>query len=89
MRRIAIVGLLICALALPATALASGSSTCQAYNPQLCSSVSAVSSTKDATSGTTAKTLPFTGFDAVLLVGGGITLLGAGVVVRLLSRRLS
>lgn len=87
MRRIAIMGLLIFALALPATAMASGSSTCQAYNPQLCSSVSAVTSDKDAT--TTAKTLPFTGFDAVLLVGGGITLLGAGVVVRLLSRRLN
>ncbi len=89
MRRIAILALLF-ALALPATALASSSSTCQAYNPQLCSSVSAVSSTKaSTTASTSAKTLPFTGFDAFLLVGGGAALLGAGLVVRLVSRRLT
>ncbi len=89
MRRIALLALLV-ALALPATALASGSSTCQAYNPQLCSTVGSTSTTHFvATTTTSAKTLPFTGLDAVLLVAGGATLLGAGLAVRLASRRLS
>ena len=37
---------------------------------------------------TSASTLPFTGLDVVLLVAGGGTLLGAGFVVRRLSRTL-
>jgi hypothetical protein len=36
-----------------------------------------------------AGTLPFTGLDIVLLVAGGGTLLGAGFVVRRMSRRLN
>jgi len=36
-----------------------------------------------------AKTLPFTGLDAGLLVGGGLALLAAGVAVRVVSRRLT
>ena len=80
MRRITILGAVLIALAIPATAVAQGNSTCQAYNPQLCSSVS----------GNTANTgsLPFTGLDVVLLVAGGGMLLAAGFVVRRLSRRL-
>jgi hypothetical protein len=82
MRRITILGAILIALALPATALAQGNSTCQAYNPQLCSSVSGTTAT------TTSGSLPFTGLDVVLLVAGGGTLLAAGFVVRRLSRRL-
>jgi hypothetical protein len=80
MRRITILGAIAVALLLPGTALAQGSSTCQAYNPQLCSSVG---STGDA------GTLPFTGLNTVLLLAGGGTLLGAGFAVRRLSRRLN
>jgi hypothetical protein len=93
MKRIAtiIVGL---ALVLPSAAFASGSSTCQSYNPQLCSvagnSAAQNSGTGDSSSPTTASsstgTLPFTGLDVVLLAVGGGTLLGAGLVVRRLSR---
>jgi hypothetical protein len=85
MKRIAtiIIGL---ALLLPSAALASGSSTCQSYNQELCSVASntAAQSTPSAT--TASSTLPFTGLDVVLLAAGGGTLLGAGVVVRRLSR---
>ena len=44
--------------------------------------------TPTATAGTTASqsTLPFTGLDLVALVSGGSVLLGAGLVVRRLSR---
>ncbi len=69
---------------LPATALASGSSTCQSYNPQLCS----VNTTANTNATSAQGTLPFTGLDVVLLAAGGGTLLGAGLVVRRLSRRL-
>lgn len=82
MRRITLLGAILFALALPATALAQGNSTCQAYNPQLCSSVSSTTAT------TSTGSLPFTGLDVVLLVAGGGTLLAAGFVVRRLSRRL-
>lgn len=81
MRLITILGAILIALALPATALAQGNSTCQAYNPQLCSSVTG-------TNATTSGSLPFTGLDVVLLVGGGGALLAAGFVVRRLSSRL-
>jgi hypothetical protein len=81
MRRITMLGAILVALALPATALAQGNSTCQAYNPQLCSSVSNTTSTRTGS-------LPFTGLDVVLLVAGGGMLLAAGFVVRRLSRRL-
>ncbi len=66
----------------PSAALASSSSTCQAYNPQLCSNVSAADAS-------TSGTLPFTGLDVVLLAAGGGMLVGAGLVVRRLSRRLN
>jgi hypothetical protein len=94
MKRIAaLVGILgALALLAPVAALASSSSTCQAYNPQLCSSVgsgNASTGTGSPTSSTSAGTLPFTGLDVVLLVAGGGTLLGAGFVVRKLSRRLN
>jgi hypothetical protein len=69
------------ALMIPATALAQGSSTCQAYNPQTCS---ALSTTQPSSSGS----LPFTGLDIVLLVIGGGTLLATGLFVRRLTRRV-
>jgi hypothetical protein len=76
---------------MPATALAAGSSSCGSYNsPALCSvsASNAVDATTAAKDSTAASTLPFTGLDAVLLAIGGATLLGAGLVVRVLSRHL-
>jgi hypothetical protein len=86
-------------LAVPGSALAA-SSTCEAYNPQLCSSVGATttgtSPTGTSPADTTAtgtsssgSTLPFTGLDAVLLVAGGGTLLGTGLIVRRLARSVN
>ena len=92
MKRIsALVGAVLALLVLPTGAFASGSSTCQAYSPQTCSSVSSGSSGTGAgpTSTTSTGTLPFTGLDVVLLVAGGGVLLSAGFVVRRLSRRLN
>jgi hypothetical protein len=66
------------ALMAPSAALAQ-SSTCQAYSPQTCNV-----SSSEAT--TTEGTLPFTGVNVGLLALGGGTLLGAGLVVRRLSR---
>ena len=72
------------ALMAPGTALAESSSTCEAYNPQTCNSIEPQQCDHVASDGT----LPFTGLDVALLAAGGGTLLGAGVVVRRLSRRL-
>jgi len=91
MKRIsALVGVLgvLALLAIPGIAVAA-SSTCQAYNPQTCSSVSNGTVTTGDTTTTSSGTLPFTGLDVVLLIAGGGTLLGAGFVVRRLSRRLN
>jgi hypothetical protein len=83
------------ALMMPAMALAQGSPTCQAYNPQLCSvnsnKVTATPTTSAAgtTATTAASTLPFTGLNIGLLVLGGGALLGAGFVMRRFSRRLN
>ena len=94
MRRIAILAVGI-ALLLPSVALGA-SSTCQAYNRETCtvttSTISTASggpgsSTSGPTGTTASGTLPFTGVDAVLLAGGGLTLLFAGFTVRRLSRR--
>jgi hypothetical protein len=82
MRRIGTLLVLGIALALPGGALAAGSSTCQAYNPQTCTAPTPTpTSVSDGT-------LPFTGLDVVLLLVGGGTLLAAGFVVRRLSRRV-
>jgi hypothetical protein len=95
MKRIsALAGVLaILVLALPGIAAASSSSTCQGYGSQTCPSVgnaNVPSSTSNnaSTVASSAGTLPFTGLDVALLVAGGGTLLGAGFVVRRLSRRL-
>jgi hypothetical protein len=69
----------------PSTALAQESSTCQAYNPKLCN---VSTDQNDGTTTTSEGTLPFTGLDVALLAVGGGGLLGAGLVVRRLSRRL-
>ncbi len=74
------------ALLVPSAAFASGSSTCQSYNPQLCS---VSSNTAKRMVGSTPSTLPFTGLDVLLLAAGGGALLGAGLVVRRLSRNLN
>src|SRR5450755_3736609 len=84
-----IVGLLVgIALMLPGAALAQGSSTCQSYNPQLCSVNTNATTPNATTAASTQSTLPFTGLDVVLLAVGGGTLLAAGLVVRRLSRRV-
>jgi hypothetical protein len=94
MKRIsALVGLVVAlALTLPGAAFAS--STCQAYNPQTCGSVTVTTGTSSGgpgstTATTSSGTLPFTGLDVVLLVAGGGALLATGLVVRRLSRRLN
>jgi hypothetical protein len=87
MKRIAILLVGVALLFASSSALAAGSSTCQAYNPQLCSSVS--SATGSGGPGSGSGTLPFTGVDVGLLVAGGIALVGAGVAVRVLTRRLN
>jgi hypothetical protein len=82
MKRIATVAATI-ALATPGAAMAAGtSSTCQAYNSQLCSVTHHRANDGDGT-------LPFTGLDAALLAVGGGTLLGSGFLVRRLSGRQS
>ena len=76
----------IVGLALMLPAAASANSTCSAYNPTLCSVASNTASRTTAPATTTASTLPFTGLDVGLLAAGGGLLLGAGLVVRRLSR---
>ncbi len=87
-----IVGL---ALLLPSVALAN-SSTCQAYSQKSCSvsgttgsrtppSTGSGSTDGATTAAASSGTLPFTGLDVGLLVGGGVVLLGTGLVVRRLS----
>ncbi|MGI8559432.1 MAG: hypothetical protein ACR2ND_14210 [Solirubrobacteraceae bacterium] len=73
------------ALMAPSVAFASGGSTCQSYNPQLCS---VSSNDAQRNTSTSSSTLPFTGLDVALLAAGGAALLGAGLVVRRLSRDL-
>ena len=75
MKRMIALLALVFALAIPASALANGGSSCQTYNPQTCGSVSDVS-------GSSSKSLPFTGITVWLLALGGITLMGAGLAVR-------
>jgi hypothetical protein len=86
-----IVGL---ALALPSAAMAGGSncgSSGSGYGSQTCQ-VSNNTQSRTPTTATTAtvnaSTLPFTGLDVVLLVAGGVTLLGAGLIVRRVSSRV-
>jgi hypothetical protein len=95
MKRIAILAAGL-SLMVPGAAGASSSSTCQAYNPQLC--VVSSGTTQGSASGTrqssaessaSSGTLPFTGLDVVLLAAGGGTLVGAGFVVRRASHRLN
>lgn len=75
------------ALTVPGVAAAQGGSTCQAYNPQLCSQVSSGNAAHATpTVASTAGALPFTGLDVVLLTAGGAVLLAGGLVVRRLSR---
>jgi hypothetical protein len=89
MKRIVLLAVSISLLAIcllgPGSALASSSSTCQAYNPQLCVVSSGSAGSGNAGGGT----LPFTGLDVALLAAGGGTLVGAGFVVRRASRRLN
>jgi hypothetical protein len=83
MKRIVTLAAVGIALMLPGVAAAASSSTCQAYNPQLCTVTPNTTTTSSS-----AGTLPFTGLDVALLAIGGGTLCAAGLVVRRLSRRL-
>ncbi len=86
MKRVSLIVIAVAALMLPSAAGAASSSTCQNYNPQLCSIASNVASqTAGTVASTSQNTLPFTGLDVVLLAVGGGALLGAGLVVRRLS----
>lgn len=87
MKRIAALAVTI-AWVFPATALATGSSTCQAYNPQTCNVSSSQANAASSTGAASSGSLPFTGLDIVLLVIGGGTLIGAGLVVRAATRRM-
>ncbi len=69
------------AMMVPGTAMADSSSSCQAYNPENCTPVVHHTSVSNGT-------LPFTGLDVALLAVGGGTLMGAGFVVRKVSRRV-
>lgn len=82
MKRIAMLLAAIALMIAPSAALAQEGSTCQAYNPETCAINSVQSTTSEGT-------LPFTGLDVALLAVGGGGLLGAGLVVRRLSRRLN
>jgi hypothetical protein len=85
MKRIATLLAGLALMAAPSSALAQSSSECQAYNPQLCS----VSDENGTTTTSSEGTLPFTGLDVALLAVGGGGLLGAGLAVRGLSRRMN
>ncbi|MGA9860164.1 MAG: hypothetical protein WBQ18_20020 [Solirubrobacteraceae bacterium] len=88
MKRLATLFVLLGLTLLPGTAFAD--STCQQYSSEVCSAhnVAGQQAARASTTvaATNASTLPFTGLDVVLLAAGGATLLGAGVVVRHLSR---
>ena len=79
MKRIATVLAALSVLLSPASALAQ-SSTCQAYNPQLCNVIGGADGTSSGATST--GTLPFTGIDVGLLVVGAAVLLIVGVIVR-------
>jgi hypothetical protein len=81
---------------------ATGSSTCQAYSPQACNTptVQGVQTTRTPTpttanagtgvvsSATANGSLPFTGLDVALLIAGGCTLVGVGLIVRRIAGRV-
>jgi hypothetical protein len=73
------------ALVLPGSALAQ-SSTCQAYNPQLCGTGAGTQGASARTAGGSGS-LPFTGLDLLLLAAGGGVLITSGLVVRRLAGR--
>jgi hypothetical protein len=91
MKRFVAVLLVAGALLVPAGAFAS--STCQGYGESTACTLkqdASADATKTTSAATTSQgTLPFTGLDVVLLAVGGSSLLGAGLVVRRLSRRLN
>lgn len=87
MKRMAVLILTIAWL-IPATALAKGSSTCQAYNPQTCNVLSTQSNAAASTGAASSDSLPFTGLDVLLLLIGAGTLIGAGLVLRAVTRRM-
>ena len=76
------------ALMVPATALATSSSTCQAYSRQTCNVLSSTQQAPQPVRRILAR-FPFTGLDVVLLLIGGGALIGTGLVVRAFTRRVN
>jgi hypothetical protein len=73
-------------LMFPAASFADSSSSCLAYNaPSVCNASASRTTSAATVSSASANSLPFTGLDVALLVAGGVTLLGAGLIVRKLS----
>ena len=87
MKRMAVL-ILVIAWLIPTSAVAKGSSTCQAYNPQTCNVLSTQSNAASSTAAASSGSLPFTGLDVFLLVIGAGTLIGAGLVLRAVTRRM-
>jgi uncharacterized membrane protein len=96
-RLTALIAGVVLAISVTGTALAANSSNCQAYHT--CSTTTTTStptitagtqlSPTVSTTSTVASTLPFTGLDVGLLLAGGAGLLGAGYLVRKLSRHMN
>ena len=86
-----VIGLVaLCVMLAPAAAGAQ-SSTCEAYNPQLCNSSSGTAGSSSTATGEVTSTgaLPFTGLDTGALVFAGGLLVVAGFGVRAGLRRLN
>jgi hypothetical protein len=81
MKRLAAFAALVAVMFAPSPALGQSSSTCQAYNPQLCS----VSDQNEQTA--SSGTLPFTGLDIGTLALAGSGLAAAGVLLRVKAHR--
>jgi hypothetical protein len=86
MKRIFMAIFVAAMLMFPAASFASSSSSCLAYNaPSVCNASASRTTAASTVSSASASSLPFTGLDVALLVAGGVTLLGAGLIVRKLS----
>jgi hypothetical protein len=81
MKRLATLAAWVVVMFAPSPALGQSSSTCQAYNPQLCS----VSGQNDQSASN--GTLPFTGLDIGMLTLVGSGLAAAGIFLRVKAHR--
>jgi len=86
-RRFILLSLALAALAIPA-APAAASVTDGYATPAGVSQTQVTDGTENATSSTTRSTLPFTGLDLGLMLAGGVVLLGGGLLLKRLTRRV-